>query len=121
MFQYSPLYGGAGRIGLASGALGGLGAYRPYGAAVGVGTAERHKAFVCGVCGVRFPQGWQLRRHEVTHTDERNFHCPFCDSSFKLAQNVKRHIKAKHPVPDGGPIAGVASRQIPQSEQVPVV
>ena len=40
-----------------------------------------------------FKELGKLRRHTLTHTGERDFHCKYCNKAFSLKHNLKTHEK----------------------------
>ena len=55
------------------------------------------KGTTCEICFSRFPSASKLKRHYLTHTDERKFKCPVCPAAFKLNHDLKRHMnRFKH-------------------------
>ncbi|CAC5413538.1 KRAB [Mytilus coruscus] len=46
----------------------------------------------CQVCGKNFLTGKNLRRHMVSHTDERNYECTVCGQKFKQGAHLKGHM-----------------------------
>ncbi|NXN05923.1 MAZ protein, partial [Sylvia borin] len=45
-------------------------------------TASR-KSHACDTCGKAFRDVYHLKRHRLSHTDERPFQCPVCQQRFK--------------------------------------
>ncbi|KAK7208223.1 hypothetical protein BZA70DRAFT_273188 [Myxozyma melibiosi] len=41
-----------------------------------------HERFRCSVCNASYARSGHLRRHEVTHSGEKNFVCEFCGRRF---------------------------------------
>ncbi|KAJ3109389.1 hypothetical protein HDU97_006634 [Phlyctochytrium planicorne] len=57
---------------------------------------NRTKDFACGLCGKEFLRRQDLRRHEFTHTGERNFVCPLnCGTTFSRNDALQRHLKVR--------------------------
>ncbi|XP_076438244.1 uncharacterized protein LOC143277343 [Babylonia areolata] len=50
---------------------------------------------VCQLCGKRFATPFKCRRHVLSHSRERPYHCDQCPMSFKRKQNLKTH-KLRH-------------------------
>ncbi|CAG9535316.1 unnamed protein product [Cercopithifilaria johnstoni] len=51
------------------------------------------KRYQCEVCGVLLGRlgTWNLKRHQLTHEDERLFECHVCNKTFKECCKLKRH------------------------------
>ncbi|XP_064644933.1 transcription factor E4F1-like [Lineus longissimus] len=49
----------------------------------------------CDICKRRFKELSVLRAHMLTHTNQRDFHCPFhgCRYAFKTKGSLKRHVR----------------------------
>ncbi|XP_037083366.1 zinc finger protein 771-like [Pollicipes pollicipes] len=47
--------------------------------------------FRCSVCGRDFPNGFNLRRHHLTHSGERPFGCDVCGKRFTQPSILKKH------------------------------
>jgi len=50
------------------------------------------KRYVCELCGKRFRRVNQLKRHAITHSDERPYGCRVCNARFKDPTNLRRHF-----------------------------
>ncbi|XP_038068484.1 zinc finger protein ZFAT-like isoform X2 [Patiria miniata] len=50
----------------------------------------------CPVCGKLFRYRAQLKVHEKTHEDEKNFKCNLCQYSSHTKQGLKRHVDTVH-------------------------
>ncbi|OQV05163.1 Zinc-finger double domain-containing protein [Cladophialophora immunda] len=50
----------------------------------------------CEICGRSFSRNEHLVRHRRTHTSERPFDCPFCDTNFPRADVKDKHMKRFH-------------------------
>ncbi|KAJ1570855.1 hypothetical protein NDA11_004899 [Ustilago hordei] len=57
------------------------------------------RKFHCDVpgCSASFVKRAHLRRHEMTHTRRRDFHCPGCNRAFSRNDSMARHLRRKHP------------------------
>lgn len=49
--------------------------------------------FSCSYCGWHFKTNYELKRHMVRHTGERNFHCYVCGKSFPRNRALTTHLK----------------------------
>ena len=47
--------------------------------------------FKCSYCEKVLRNRAKVRRHEISHTDERPFTCEICDKKFKHPLDLKRH------------------------------
>ncbi|NXD46871.1 MAZ protein, partial [Copsychus sechellarum] len=45
--------------------------------------AAPRKSHACDTCGKAFRDVYHLKRHRLSHTDERPFQCPVCQQRFK--------------------------------------
>ncbi|NXA74436.1 MAZ protein, partial [Thryothorus ludovicianus] len=45
--------------------------------------AASRKSHACDTCGKAFRDVYHLKRHRLSHTDERPFQCPVCQQRFK--------------------------------------
>ncbi|XP_064649600.1 zinc finger protein 883-like [Lineus longissimus] len=50
----------------------------------------------CSVCGKGFRYPSDLRRHSLTHSDQRAFQCDICDLKFRYRSNKVTHMNNKH-------------------------
>lgn len=57
------------------------------------------RKFHCDVpgCSASFVKRAHLRRHEMTHTQRRDFSCPGCNRAFSRNDSMARHLRRKHP------------------------
>lgn len=69
------------------------------------------RKFHCDVpgCSASFVKRAHLRRHEMTHTQRRDFVCPSCARSFSRNDSMARHLRRKHPHLYRSPEAPVSS------------
>lgn len=49
--------------------------------------------FGCLYCEWQFKTNYELKRHMVKHTGERNFHCSICGSSFSRSKALTSHMR----------------------------
>ncbi len=47
----------------------------------------------CQICGKKFSQRYELKKHKQTHTGERKFVCNECGKSFAQNGGLSAHIK----------------------------
>lgn len=58
-------------------------------------TQEKH--FICKICSKAFSRSDHLTIHETTfHSQERPFGCQLCEKSFKRAEHLRNHMETKH-------------------------
>lgn len=59
---------------------------------------KRSRSFSCHVCGKKFPNQAQLRRHHRIHglAEEKRVKCEFCKKSFLYKHNLQRHVELVH-------------------------
>ena len=50
----------------------------------------------CEACGKVFTRPDKLKRHEKTHTNEKQHQCDKCDKSFHRMSHLQRHVKQVH-------------------------
>lgn len=51
---------------------------------------------VCNICNKDFASPYNVRRHQLTHSDDRPFVCEYCSKSFKEKSSLTKHIKRVH-------------------------
>jgi len=56
------------------------------------------KPFSCTECNKTFSREPDLKRHKITHTEEKKYKCNFdnCKSSFNTSGNLARHKRLSH-------------------------
>ena len=64
----------------------------------GLGMAAKEKK--CQTCGKLCNGNYQLRRHEMSHSEYRPHRCPYCDKGFKQKAHLKGHTKSVHCKPE---------------------
>lgn len=47
-------------------------------------------------CSKKYKNLWYLKRHSITHSDDRPFICPQCDNGFKFKHHLTEHLSATH-------------------------
>ncbi|KXJ09713.1 zinc finger and BTB domain-containing protein 17 [Exaiptasia diaphana] len=57
---------------------------------------------VCDQCSKDFASPYNLKRHLLTHTDEKPFQCEVCARQFKEKSSLSKHMKRKHTGVDQG-------------------
>ena len=46
----------------------------------------------CPFCSKLLKSSWLMKRHILTHTEERPYSCPYCNYSMKRKYNLKAHM-----------------------------
>ncbi|XP_027488745.1 myc-associated zinc finger protein-like, partial [Corapipo altera] len=67
------------------------------GAGGGGGASSRRpprKSHACDTCGKAFRDVYHLKRHRLSHTDERPFQCPVCQQRFKRKDRMASHVRS---------------------------
>lgn len=50
--------------------------------------------FSCMYCEWQFKTNYELKRHMVRHSGEKNFHCPICEKTFPRNRALVTHLKS---------------------------
>ena len=50
--------------------------------------------YKCEVCQKSFGNSYQLQKHGIVHSDERNFHCEECGRDFKKKEYLVDHMRS---------------------------
>jgi len=61
-----------------------------------VENAPRPIVFECPDCPYTAKRNIELKLHRLSHTDEKNIACEYCDEKFYLERQLKRHTMSKH-------------------------
>ena len=58
-------------------------------------THTGEKPYMCSICDRRFARKSDLKTHQATHSDQRNFICLLCpdNRSFKTKDGLTKHMK----------------------------
>ncbi|XP_062368332.1 myc-associated zinc finger protein [Cinclus cinclus] len=56
--------------------------------------AAPRKSHACDTCGKAFRDVYHLKRHRLSHTDERPFQCPVCQQRFKRKDRMASHVRS---------------------------
>ena len=51
---------------------------------------------VCNICNKDFASPYNVRRHQLTHSDERPYECQYCSKAFKEKSSLTKHVKRVH-------------------------
>ena len=51
---------------------------------------------VCNICNKDFASPYNVRRHQLTHSDDRPYGCEYCSKSFKEKSSLSKHVKRVH-------------------------
>ncbi|XP_068231612.1 zinc finger protein 850-like [Palaemon carinicauda] len=54
-------------------------------------TEEKERSFACDICGTKFYQQSDLKRHMLGHTGEKPFKCQGCDAGFTRMSSLNKH------------------------------
>ncbi|XP_072792551.1 myc-associated zinc finger protein [Taeniopygia guttata] len=57
-------------------------------------SAPKRKSHACDTCGKAFRDVYHLKRHRLSHTDERPFQCPVCQQRFKRKDRMAAHVRS---------------------------
>lgn len=59
---------------------------------------EGKLAYYCKInkCSKKYTTLWYLKRHYITHSNERPFICPECNNGFKFNYHLKAHLNVIH-------------------------
>ncbi|XP_064642259.1 zinc finger protein 391-like [Lineus longissimus] len=49
--------------------------------------------FICERCGATFRNNSDIKRHMMSHTDERRHHCDACGKCFRRLEHLKLHLR----------------------------
>ncbi|NWZ30081.1 MAZ protein, partial [Asarcornis scutulata] len=47
----------------------------------------------CEMCGKAFRDVYHLKRHKLSHSDEKPFQCPVCQQRFKRKDRMSYHVR----------------------------
>ena len=59
------------------------------------------RPYACDRCSYSATTSGNLRRHQLIHTDVRQFQCSVCAAKFRQKTHLVRHVKYKHQEKDG--------------------
>ncbi|XP_046975303.1 PR domain zinc finger protein 5-like isoform X7 [Vanessa cardui] len=59
-------------------------------------THLQERTAICNVCGWRSFAQYDLQKHMMKHSNERNFKCPACDKAFKTKKTMRQHYNNIH-------------------------
>lgn len=51
---------------------------------------------VCNICNKDFASPYNVRRHQLTHSDDRPYECQYCSKTFKEKSSLTKHVKRVH-------------------------
>ena len=71
---------------------------------------DKSCGYVCGYCCKAFQTKYQLKRHEIIHSDEKPFKCDHCDKVFKDKSVLRRHC-IRHTGQEKGTLNSVILRE----------
>lgn len=54
------------------------------------------KTKACATCGKTFRSNHELKMHNLTHSENRDFHCVYCRNKYKTKSSLTRHIRETH-------------------------
>ncbi|CDO94903.1 unnamed protein product [Kluyveromyces dobzhanskii CBS 2104] len=57
---------------------------------------DSHHIYQCNMCEKQFRRKSWLKRHLLSHSNVKKFHCPWCSSTHKRKDNLLQHLKLKH-------------------------
>ncbi|RXG70517.1 hypothetical protein Avbf_00233 [Armadillidium vulgare] len=55
-------------------------------------------SYKCVICGTSFSQGYNYKRHMLTHSGFKPYACPMCPYRSTQSNNVKRHLANVHSI-----------------------
>lgn len=64
---------------------------------MGTSTRENNGHLICSICQKTFGRTEHLKRHVLSHTKDRRFHCEVCGKNF-LRRSVVRLLKTSSPL-----------------------
>ncbi|KAF7298842.1 hypothetical protein MIND_00831900 [Mycena indigotica] len=73
--------------------------------------SSQPKKHHCLNCDASFSTNSHLRRHERTHTGQRNHKCPYCEATSARQDNLNAHIQSVHINPHPRQPRGSGSRR----------
>ena len=57
---------------------------------------DRIRPYLCPVCDKRFTHRGTMKRHILTHSEEKTFVCTFCDKRYKSKVGLNYHKRRIH-------------------------